>query len=260
MKFLDKLRVILNNQNPKNLLLHLLLFPKRRFKRIIDLRHIREGRSLEERFTIIYERNAWGSSESVSGSGSSLHMTQNLRDLLPVLIEKFRIKSIFDAPCGDFNWMKLVNLQDISYIGGDIVQPLILDLQTKFGNDKREFRHFDITKQVFPKVDLVLVRDCLFHLSYDDIVLCLENFLDSESSLLLTTSYVSARGFRNCDIQSSDFRYMNLFEFPFNFKNDYLFEILEPSEGTLPGRGLFLWNNAQVQQAYKMFKQNLREL
>jgi len=228
--------------------------------RILDSYHIRAGKNLEEKFTIIYERNAWGGVESVSGSGSSLLMTQNVRNSLPSLIESFRVKSIFDAPCGDFNWMQLINLQNTYYIGGDIVKPLILDLQAKFGNEMREFRHFDITKQVFPKVDLVLIRDCLFHLSYRDIVCCLENFLDSQSSLLLTTSYVSARGFVNCDIESADFRFMNLFEWPFNFSDDYLFEIVEPAEGALPGRGLYLWDREQVQVAFDFYKQNLSGL
>jgi hypothetical protein len=128
MRFFNKLRVLHANQTPQSLFRHFLVFPKRRFRRILDSYHISAGKNLEEKFTIIYERNAWGGAESVSGSGSSLRMTQNVRNSLPSLIETFAVKSIFDAPCGDFNWMKLINLQNISYIGGDIVKPLILDL------------------------------------------------------------------------------------------------------------------------------------
>jgi hypothetical protein len=45
---------------------------------------------------------------------------------MPPLIEKFSIKSMFDAPCGDFNWMKLVlDKVKVDYVGADIVKPLI---------------------------------------------------------------------------------------------------------------------------------------
>jgi hypothetical protein len=35
--------------------------------------------SVEERFTFIYKTNIWGSKESVSGNGSTLLYTENLR-------------------------------------------------------------------------------------------------------------------------------------------------------------------------------------
>jgi hypothetical protein len=32
---------------------------------------------------------------------------------------------MLDAPCGDFNWMKEVDLSAVHYTGGDIVEPLV---------------------------------------------------------------------------------------------------------------------------------------
>ena len=70
---------------------------------------------------------------------------------------------IFDAPCGDFNWMKLVlNKCDINYIGGDIVENLINDLNKQFSSSKRLFINIDITQDKLPDADLMMVRDCLF--------------------------------------------------------------------------------------------------
>ena len=69
--------------------------------------------SNEDRFTWIYKNNYWQSNESASGTGSSLKNTENLRKELPALISKFSVQKIFDAPCGDFNWMGKVNLDGI---------------------------------------------------------------------------------------------------------------------------------------------------
>ena len=39
------------------------------------------------------------------------------------LIKDFEIKSIFDAPCGDLNWMQeILKTIDINYHGSDIVE------------------------------------------------------------------------------------------------------------------------------------------
>ena len=73
----------------------------------------------EQRFTWIYQNDYWQSKESVSGTGSTLKYTENLRKELPSLFQKFGIHRVFDAPCGDFNWMsQLLREVDVSYIGG----------------------------------------------------------------------------------------------------------------------------------------------
>src|ERR1017187_10086947 len=82
--------------------------------------------SVEDRFTRIFTAKYWGDEESVSGPGSRLETTENIRRLLPDLIDKFSIKSIFDAPCGGFYWMKFIlHKVDVKYIGGDIVKKLV---------------------------------------------------------------------------------------------------------------------------------------
>jgi hypothetical protein len=76
----------------------------------------------EERFTKIYQENHWNDSESRSGEGSTLENTQNVRNELPIVLKKYKIKSVLDAPCGDFNWMKSITQGiSIKYIGDDIV-------------------------------------------------------------------------------------------------------------------------------------------
>ena len=246
-------RLFLARQNMSFLSLLLLVFssPFRKLRREFDKRAISRVDSLRDRFTLIYRRNAWGSKESVSGSGSTLAMTTSIRSLLPIIFEKFKIKSILDVPCGDFNWMKLVNLNCISYLGGDIVEPLVADLNRNFSSKSISFMQFDITIDSFPKSDLVLNRDCLFHLSNRDIQLTLSNFLKSESKYFLSTSYENGGKFTNTDIRSGDFRLIDLFDSPFCFPTNFHFEIPEQGEGSLPPRKLYLWDRDQVSIAHK---------
>jgi hypothetical protein len=51
----------------------------------------------------------------------------------------------------------------------------------------------DLTRDPLPKVDLVLCRDCLVHLSFDDIYESLDNLRRSGSMLLLTTTLAEGR-------------------------------------------------------------------
>ena len=75
---------------------------------------------MEQIFRKIYSTNEWGAKSSRSGPGSEIEMTTNIRRELPLLIEKYGIKSVVDIPCGDFNWMKEIVHLLPNYIGGDI--------------------------------------------------------------------------------------------------------------------------------------------
>jgi hypothetical protein len=224
--------------------------PYWKFRQIFKTQAIFKASSLSDRFTLIYNRNLWGSKESVSGSGSTFAMTESIRNLLPALFEEFQICSVLDAPCGDFNWMKLVNLNGLTYIGSDIVDSLISDLNNQYASEHISFITIDITRDTLPKSDLVLNRDCLFHLSYQDIKLFLRSFLNSDCRYLLTTSHDNLNEFTNSDIRSGDFRLIDLFKSPFYFPTNFHFEIPEPGQRSFPPRKLYLWDRESVRVAY----------
>jgi SAM-dependent methyltransferase len=206
--------------------------------------------SREERFTWIYKNNYWGSQESASGDGSTLEYTENLRKELPGLLQRFSIQSIFDAPCGDFNWMRhLLPNVDVEYIGGDIVRPLVDDLNSRYRTGRISFIHFDLIKDTPPKVDLVICRDCLFHLSFVDTRAALQNFLNSGALFLLTTTHTNTEGaFVNEDISTGDFRRIDLFSPPYNFPRDPLASI-DDWISPFPERQMSLWSRDQVAMA-----------
>ena len=82
----------------------------------------------------------------------------------------------------------------VDYIGADISEKLISKLKETFGGESSEinadrFRVLDITSDELPKADLVIVRDCLVHLSFDDIRKAIENLKRSGSKWLLATTF-----------------------------------------------------------------------
>jgi hypothetical protein len=199
--------------------------------------------NIEQKFTQIWESNSWSPLDSgapKSGCGSTLVYTENVRQKLPKLIERLNIGSVLDAPCGDFNWMQAVRFPDgVTYIGGDIVLPLIRDLRTKY--PLKAFLHVDVTSDRLPDVDLLLCRDCLIHFSYVDIAKTLSNFLRSKIKYLLTTSYSSCA---NRDIITGDFRSIDLLALPFEF--DAPGEQIDDWIGGFPPRALFLWERERI--------------
>ena len=95
--------------------------------------------TLKDNFSSIYLKKKWGGIETLSGPGSTLAQTAIIRNEIPKIIKQFNITSILDAPCGDFNWVQHMQLEECNYIGLDIVQEMIHDNSKKFGNQKRKF-------------------------------------------------------------------------------------------------------------------------
>ena len=199
-----------------------------------------------EVFTGIYHRNIWKNDESASGHGSTLEYTKNVRAALPLIFEKLEIASIVDAPCGDFNWMRSVPLQGVRYSGIDIVPSLIDQNNIRYGRSDICFICADISRTTFPNADLLLCRDCLFHLSFTDIRGFLQSFSRSKIKYLMTTTHKIPYRFRNYDIITGDFRVIDLFRPPFGFPRDVAFRVddyLPPD----PPREMCVWSAEQVE-------------
>ena len=124
------------------------------------------------KFNIIHKLNIWNSFETMSGSGSEIRNTRIISNILPKIIKKYKIKTLFDCPCGDMNYMSKIlkrlkkNLK-IKYVGGDIVKNLIINNRKKYPMYK--FIHFDIINDKISKYDLIIVKDLLNHLSFNNI-------------------------------------------------------------------------------------------
>ena len=180
-----------------------------------DPKRLKHDSGLESLFTGIYHNNLRLGDESVSGPGSCLAQTAEIRQRLPLLVSAFDIKSMLDAPCGDFLWLRDVNLRLEEYIGADIVPQLVAQNQARHGTPGRRFVMLDITADLLPQVDLIFCRDCLVHFSYAEIDRALRNFKASGSKYLLLTTFTKNR--TNFDIANGDWRPLNFQLPPFNF-------------------------------------------
>jgi hypothetical protein len=220
---------------------------KFRLNRIFHEKLIFRLASKESVFASIWRNNYWGSVESLSGPGSTLEQTANLRQKMPIMFDGMDIKSVFDAPCGDMHWMQYV-LRDakFTYLGGDIVGDLIRVNKSKFASAKVDFIKFDMTADFFPTADVWLCRAVFFHLSNRDIYLALEQFVASNIKYILTTNCVTNEQHVNSDIATGDWRSLNLNLPPFNFPKDFLWQI-EDCTPPHPPMTLTLWSKTQIE-------------
>jgi SAM-dependent methyltransferase len=132
--------------------------------------------------------NAGASQESVSGPGSTLAFTESLRGWIGDVIRRRQIRSVFDAACGDFNWMRLVDLHGASYLGVDIVPELIAAVSARHAAPDRCFEAMDIVESPVGAFDLILCRDCLIHLPTEDVREVLQNFSRGGGRFALITT------------------------------------------------------------------------
>ncbi|WP_291137371.1 class I SAM-dependent methyltransferase [Flavobacterium sp. UBA7663] len=197
--------------------------------------------SADEVFTDIYKNNHWKSAESISGEGSEIKQTKNLIKELNDLFEEKSVKSVLDLPCGDFNWMRKVDLSKIEYIGGDIVKELIEENTLKYKKENINFKVLNLISDSLPKCDIILVRDCFVHLSYADINKALKNIKSSGCKYILTTTYINHHV--NYDIITGDWRPLNLQDVPFNFPTPLKIIIENSTEGNgqYKDKSMALW-------------------
>lgn len=198
----------------------------------------------ERIFTEYYERNQWGDEESVSGSGSNLLETRTIQRDLPVLLRNYGIRSILDIPCGDFNWMREIDLGGIRYFGADIVGRLIDANNSRYGGRNKSFLRRSILTDGLPEADLAFVRDCLVHFSFADVFRALRNLSSSGSKFLLTTTFTGIS--RNRNIPTGDWRPLNLQKEPFSFPEPIAILREEHPMPEYKDKSLALWRMSDI--------------
>jgi len=174
------------------------------------------GLDLQQRFQRIHETNLWGAPASVSGLGSETDATAVLRNELPALLRKLGVTSLLDAPCGDAGWINQADL-GVDFIGVDIVPDLIAALRERAGRGeiRGDYRLADITRDPLPRVDAILCRDCLVHLSFANIISAIANFHRSGATWLITTTFPAWQ--ENFDCEDGDWRALNFERAPFSW-------------------------------------------
>ena len=219
------------------------VLPTPMLMRLRSLAVRRLGGDHRDVFAQIHQRNIWGYQETVSGAGSTLSYTESLRQTLPGLIRELGVRTLLDVPCGDFNWMREVDLPVERYIGGDIVPALVAETRSRYGRPGREFVVIDLCQDPLPAADLLLCRDCFIHLSEDMIFRALANIVRADINHVLLTTYPQGQ---NRAIRTGDWFPVNLCQAPYE---------LPPPRQTLADwkppfdeRCLGLWDVAELRR------------
>lgn len=200
-----------------------------------------EPSTIESVFQRIHHGREWGNGESSSGPGSSVVRASAFAQDLVEVLNWLGANSLLDAGCGDFNWMKALDHGLKTYIGVDVVPELINRNQQVFANAARDFLKLDITRDPLPKVDVILCRDSLVHFSFRDIFAALGNFQRSGSTHLIATTFT--RWPANLDIETGEWRALNLQISPFNFPKPLrvVDEKCDYANGIFADKCLALW-------------------
>jgi len=202
--------------------------------------------------------------ETPNGPGSSLEATKDVREHLPKIFKEFNIQSMMDAACGDWNWMKEVDLEGITYHGYDIMPEFIEDNEEQFKKENVHFEVKDVTlEELESNVDLVMCRDFLMHIKWDKIKKMISNFKISGAKYLFVSN------FSNYDSHNDDYaiavhpgdvglnienysgdpewgwRPVNLHLEPFNFPEP-VYEFVE-TDGNCGGRSMCLWKLEDIE-------------
>jgi len=180
------------------------------------------------------QERALGRRESISGPGSTRSAAEPVLSLLNRVVKKYRVTSILDLGCGDWNWMQYAAWRSnprVCYEGWEAHPGLVDDLTKKFGDSRTCFRLADVTHDTLPRADLVVCRDILFHLRLD-LALQIIQQLQEYGCILIATSFLEQR--RNIDIQpylpieNWGFYLINLDIAPFNLRRFRIRAASEP--------------------------------
>ena len=177
------------------------------------------GKSTEEAFTDIYNTGEWGRNkfgEGTSGPGSLPETTELYRIFIQQFLDQNQIQSVVDMGCGDWSFSRLINWENVNYMGYDVVKSVIEKNQAEFTQPNIHFYHGDALTTDLPPADLLICKDVLQHLSNEDISSFIQQL--PKFKFCLITNDVDRRTLSssNPDIHTGGFRQLDLTKAPFN--------------------------------------------
>ena len=173
-----------------------------------------------------------------AGDGSTLENTKRTRLIVELLVTRYNINGMLDAPCGAMLWMPYAIERvreynpNFKYCGVDVVPTVIESNAQRFKKLKHyRFEVVDVAAQEMPEgYDLIWSRDALQHLSYDLIVPALDNFAHSGAKYLAVGSYKVGD---NRNIETGAYFAIDLRQSPFNLDSPMDIMDEETSDGKL---------------------------
>lgn len=151
----------------------------------------------KDAFERVYRTHRWGKDGGGSGPGSTLEESMGASRVLFYVIMSLNINSVVDAACGAMTWQSKLLPQlfsakpSLQYVGLDAAQRVVrqnrLTFQHHYPNVR--FEHVELESVVIPATDLIFSRDTMQHNSIKGVAQILHQFVQSNASHILTTSY-----------------------------------------------------------------------
>lgn len=180
----------------------------------------------EKIFTNLYATGAWGKNEEglgTSGPDSKLENSQPYIKFLQEFIHMNDIKSVVDAGCGDWSFSKAIDWREATYIGIDVVKPVIERNQTTFSSPNISFIHADIIDIELPAADLLICKDVLQYLSNSEIQQFLKRIGKYKYCLITNDTRPNSTNQPTRNIVCGDHRRLDLTCPPFNVEGSKIF-------------------------------------
>jgi SAM-dependent methyltransferase len=187
-------------------------------------------------FEAIYRVNKW---RMGSGPGSTVEDTAPYREFLSGFLKAYRISSVLDLGCGDWQFSSLIDWSGLQYIGADVSETALTSARPHSAPNI-SFQVLNAIEDPLPSVDLLIAKDVLQHWSNADILGFLPK-LDKFRFALITNGFPSKKTrYINKNIRPGKGRPVDLSSPPFNLSGTYVFEY----SGFEPKR-VFLWSRPE---------------
>ena len=181
-------------------------------------------------FNRIYAEGTWGrdvAGRGISGTGSTLAITQQYRAYIEDFIETHGVTSVVDAGSGDWSFSSAIEWGEASYLGVDIASDVVAAVRSRHETGKIRFQVGDITDEL-PAADLLISKDVLQHLSNDLVRKFIRNNLrpGKYKWAILTNDRgsgngdVASGGYRAIDLAAPPFAVSGLVDLPITFDNE----------------------------------------
>jgi SAM-dependent methyltransferase len=184
-------------------------------------------------FADIYKRGEWGKDESGhgnSGTGSDPEIAKPYIEFLQSYLATHNIKSVVDLGCGDWRIGKSVNWDGIQYTGIDVVDSVVQANIEKFSAPNITFIVADGTNIELPSADLLICKEVLQHLPFQDIHQIVAQFGKFKHCIVVNDVDPATLTCENVDIPRGHCRSLDLTKPPFSVVGEKALTYIAPSE------------------------------
>ena len=172
---------------------------------------------LHRNFDLIYKLGLWKGEEAVSASGHGSEQGANVAfvQFLNGLISNYSLTSVVDVGSGDWSYMKQVSIPH--YTGYDVSKLIVDQTKLKYAATNVSF-HLSTAKQVYTGADLLICKDVLQHLPYEEV----HHILEQRMKYRVVVFVNDVAPVDNKDIRAGAYRSLDVQKPPFRVKCDLL--------------------------------------